>query len=139
MGQYFVDYHGAKDVDLMPIAARLKIGNAYKRMLRRMVNLTQNSTPVHVIFTTLDERLKEDEKAEFQVRPHFGSAKMNETFPALFSVITYIEPVGETDDEGNPDPTRKMLFTEYKGILARDRLGVFPQMVSSAVDLKEYL
>jgi len=139
VGQYFVESHGAKDVDLMPIAARLKISNSFKRMLRRMVNLTQNEYPVHVIFTTLDERLKEDEKAEFQVRPHFGSAKMNETFPAYFSVIAYIEPIGEEDEEGQPVETRKMLFTEYRGILARDRLGLFPKAADEAVNLSEFL
>jgi hypothetical protein len=139
MGQYFVDYHGAKDVDMMPIAARMKISNGFKRMLRRMVNLTQNETPVHVIFTTLDERLKEDEKADFQIRPHFGSAKMNETFPAYFSVIAYIEPVGDEDEQGNPSDERKVLFTEYHGTLARDRLGLFPKASHVAVNLSDYL
>lgn len=139
VGQYFVDTHGAKDVDLMPIAARLKISNSYKRMLRRMVNLTQTETPVHVIFNTLDERLKEDEKADFQVRPKFGSSGMNETFPAYFSIIAYIEPAGVEDEEGKPVETRKMLFTEYRGILARDRLGIFPKAVDEAVNLSEYL
>lgn len=139
VGQYFVDQHGSKDVDLMPIQARLKINNAFKRLLRRMVNLTQNEHPVNVIFTTLDERLKEDDKATFQVRPKFGSAGMNEIYPAFFSVISYIEPIGEEDEEGNPNETRKMLFTEYRGILARDRLGLFPKAAPEAVDLSEYL
>lgn len=138
MGQYFVDYHGAKDIDMIPIAARLKISNGFKRMLRRMVNLTQNESPVHVVFTTLDERLKEDERADFQIRPHFGSAKMNETFPAYFSVISYIEPTGAEDEDGNPLDERKMLFTEYRGILARDRLGIFPK-AAEAVNLSDYL
>jgi len=139
VGQYFVDQHGSKDVDLMPIQARLKINNAFKRLLRRMVNLTQNEHPVNVIFTTLDERLKEDDKATFQIRPKFGSAGMNETYPAFFSVISYIEPIGEEDEEGNPNENRKMLFTEYRGILARDRLGIFPKAAPEAVDLSEYL
>lgn len=139
VGQYFVDQHGSKDVDLMPIQARLKINNAFKRLLRRMVNLTQNEHPVNVIFTTLDERLKEDDKATFQIRPKFGSAGMNETYPAFFSVISYIEPIGEEDEEGNPNENRKMLFTEYRGILARDRLGLFPKAAPEAVDLSEYL
>lgn len=138
VGQYFVDSHGSKDVDLMPIAARLKIANSYKRMLRRMVNLTQTDTPVHVIFTTLDERVKEDEKADFQIRPHFGSAKMNETFPAFFSIISYIKPTGDEDEEGLPIPTRKMLFTELNGVLARDRLSMFP-MFDEEVNLSNFL
>ena len=139
MGEYFVEHHGSKDPDMMPIAARGKISNAYKRMLRRMVNLTQIETPVHVIFNTLDESLKEDEKAEFQVRPHFGSAKMNETFPAFFSVIAYLTPVGGEDENGAPITDRKILFTEYRGILARDRLGIFPKAAEPAVNLSDYL
>jgi len=139
MGEYFVQHHGSKDADMMPIAARGKISNAYKRMLRRMVNLTQGSNPVHVIFNTLDETVKEDEKADFQVRPHFGSAKMNETFPAFFSVIAYIQPVGGEEEDGTPNEDRKMLFTEYRGVLARDRLGIFPKAVDQAVNLSEYL
>ena len=138
VGQFFVDNHGAKDVDLMPISARLKISNSYKRMLRRMVNLTQSDHPVHVIFTTLDERLKEDERADFQIRPHFGSGKMNETYPAFFSVIGYVNPTGETDDDGIPTQKRNLLFTEYKGILARDRLNIFPMYVEN-IKLTEYL
>lgn len=139
MGEYFVQYHGAKDADMMPIAARGKIGNAYKRMLRRMVNLTQTDHPVHVIFTTLDERVKEDEKAEFQIRPKFGSANMNETFPAFFSVIAYINPTGGENEDGSPNEERKMLFTEYKGILARDRLGIFPKATETSIKLSSYL
>ncbi len=139
MGQYFVDYHGAKDPDLMPVQARLKISNSFSRMLRRMVNLTQTEFPVHVIFTTLDERLKEDERADFQIRPRFGSARMNEEYPAFFSVIAYIEPTGDEGEDGQPTETRKMLFTEYRSILARDRLGIFPKAAEEAVDLKDYL
>lgn len=139
VGQYFVDAHGAKDVDLIPIQARLKISNSFKRLIRRMVNLTQNEHPVHVVFTTLDERLKEDEKAEFQVRPHFGSNKMNELFPAYFSVIAYITPTGEEDEDGKPLDIRKMLFTEYRGVLARDRLGIFPKAIEPGVNLSDYL
>lgn len=139
MGEYFMEYHGAKDIDMMPIAARGKILNQYKRMLRRMVTLTQTPSPVHVIFTTLDETVKEDEKADFQVRPKFGSASMNESFPAFFSVIAYIQPVGGEDEAGMPVEDRKMLFTEYKGVLARDRLGIFPKAVERAVNLSDYL
>ncbi len=139
VGQYFVDSHGAKDADLMPIQARLKINQSFKRLIRRMVNLTQNEHPVNVIFTTLDERIKEDEKADFQVRPHFGSNKMNEIFPAYFSVIAYVVPTGDEDEEGRPTNTRKMLFTEYRGVLARDRLGIFPKATEVGVNLSDYL
>lgn len=139
MGEYFVSHHGSKDVDMMPVQARLKIANSFKRMLRRMVNLTQNEHPVHVIFTTLDERIKEDEKADFHIRPRFGSAAMNEVYPAFFSVIAYIEPTGGETEEGAPIETRKMLFTEYRGVMARDRLGIFPKAVEEAVNLSDYL
>ena len=63
--------------------------------------------------------------------------KQNRSFPALFSVIAYIAPVGE-DEDGNPTTERRMLFTEYRGILARDRLGIFPLM-GEAPNLSEYL
>lgn len=140
MGQYFHDQMGAKDPDLMPIQARMKISNQFRRMIRTLVNLTQlgEDSAVHVIFCTLEERLKEDDEAPFQVRPLVGSQKMNEVFPAFFSIIGYIAPVGNVDEEGNPDPSRKMLFTEHKGILARDRLGVFPSM-GLAPNLSNYL
>jgi len=139
VGRYWVETQGAKDMDMIPIAARNKIMQSYRRLVRRMVSLTQNENPVNVVFTTLDERLEEGDKAQFQIRPKFGSAGMNENFPGFFSVITYIEPVGEEDEDGIPLKTRKMLFTEYKGIMARDRLGVFPDYAPEAVNLSEYL
>jgi len=141
VGQYMVDYHGAKDPDLMPISGRLKINNKFKQLLRDMIDLTQINPPerrVHVIMTTLEERVKEDEEAPFNIRPHFGTQTMNQNLPALFTVIGYIAPYGE-DSEGNLTDLRKMLFTEYKGILARDRTGTFPAMCAEAPNLSEYL
>jgi len=122
-GEYMVTAMGAKDPDLMPIGGQMKILRSYKRLLARLVNLTQlepAGNRVHVIFTCLDEHLKDAEEA-----------------PALFSVIAYIAPVGE-DEDGNPTTERRMLFTEYRGILARDRLGIFPLM-GEAPNLSEYL
>jgi len=139
-GDYMVNTMGAKDPDLMPIAGQMKILRAYKRMLIRMVNLTQiepEENQVHVIFTCLDDHVKDAEEAPFQIRPLFGSRSMNQTFPALFSAIGYINPVGE-DEEGKPTTERRMLFTEYRGILARDRLGIFP-LAGEAPNLSEYL
>jgi len=139
-GEYMVNTMGAKDPDLMPIAGQMKILRAYKRLMLRIVNLTQlepKELRVHVVLTCLDEHVKDDEKAPFQIRPLFGSRSMNQTFPALFSTIGYIEPVGE-DEEGKLTTERKMLFTEYRGILARDRLGIFP-LAGEAPNLSEYL
>lgn len=139
IGQYWYEYRDAKDPDLMPIQGRQKVINIFKDLVRRCVNLTQLPLkPVNVIFTTLEERLKEDEEAEYQVRPRIGTARINDQFAAFFSVITYIKPIGELDENGYPDPSRVMLFSEYKGILARDRTGVFPLM-GPAVDFTEYL
>ncbi len=140
VGDYMVTTMGAKDPDLMPIGGQMKILRSYKRMLIRMLNLTQldpEDYRVHVIFTCLDEHNKDSEEAPFQIQPLFGSKSMNRTFPALFSTIGYIVPVGE-DQEGNLTQERRMLFTEYRGILARDRLGVFPLM-GPAPNLSEYL
>jgi hypothetical protein len=132
---------GAKDPHMMPIAAHGKIAGMYRDMLRSLVNLTQvpkEEDRVHVIFTTLSERLKEDEDAPFKIRPLFGSAKMNEKYPALFSIIAHIQQSEETTEGGMPDETRIMLFTNYKGIMARDRLGIFP-IKGEAPNLSEYL
>ena len=139
-GEYMVSAMGAKDPDLMPIAGQMKILRTYKRMLLRTINLTQleqEDYRVHVVFTCLDEHLKDSEEAPFQIRPLFGSKSMNQTFPALFSAIGYIIPTGE-DEEGSISSERRMLFTEYRGILARDRLGIFPLM-GEAPNLSEYL
>jgi len=141
VGRYMVDYHGAKDEDMMPISGRMKIRNKFRKMLRDAVDLTQINPPerrVHVIMTALEERVKEDEEAPFNIRPHFGTQTMNQNLPALFTAIGYIAPYGE-DSEGNLTDLRKMLFTEYKGILARDRTGTFPAMCAEAPNLSEYL
>lgn len=140
-GQYFYENMGAKDPDLLPIAGRMKIQNRYRDMVRALINLTQLQNPadrVHVIFTTLAERLKEDDTAPFKIRPLIGTNKMNEQFPAFFSVISYIKQSDDTDDKGMPDETRRMLFTNKGGIMARDRLGIFPP-AGDAPNLSEYL
>ncbi len=139
-GDYMVTTMGSKDPDLMPIAGQMKILRQYKRMLSRVINLTQTVTPensVNVICTCLDDHKKDDEQAPFEIMPLFGSASQNRVFPALFSVIAYIVPIGE-DEDGNLTQERKMLFTEHKGILARDRLGIFP-LGGKAVNLSEYM
>ena len=141
VGEYMATNMGAKDPDLLPINAYNKIIAGSKRMLRRMINLTQvpdKANRVHVVFTTLEERLKEDERAQYQVRPMFGSKSMNDRFPALFSIIGYVFPVGE-DEEGKPTQARKMLFTEYNGIMAKDRLNIFSPFAEEAPNLSHYL
>ncbi len=138
IGQYFADFHGAKDPELLPLNAWQKIGSKYEGVLWRFVNLTQGENPVHVIFTTLSETKKDDPEAKYQVRPVFGTQAMNENYPAIFSVISYIEPIGE-NEEGELIDDRKMLFTEHRGILARDRTGVFPKYALPGLNLSDYL
>lgn len=141
-GQYMVDRMGAKDPDLMPIQGRMKILNRFSNMLRQLINLSQVDNiddRVHVIFTTLEQRLKEDERAPFTIRPLFGTERMNASFPAFFSIISYIEPAGEVDDKGNISENRQMFFSTHNGVLARDRLGLFKPFYPSAPDLSDIL
>lgn len=141
MGEYYHREEGAKDPDLMPIQGRMKIQNKYRAFLRAAVDLTQVNPPenrVNVILTTLEERVKEDEAAPFGIRPLFGTQKMQEQFPAFFSAIGYIAPVGGLTEDKQPDQTRRMLFVEHNGILARDRLSIFP-LIGEAPNLAEYL
>lgn len=142
VGQDFYETKGAKDPHMLPQGAYGKIMGMYRDMLRAVVNLTQvenEADRVHVIFTTLSERLKEDDEAPFKIRPLFGSAKMNEKFAAIPSIIGYIRQSEKTTEKGQPDETRVMLFTNYKGIMARDRLGIFPGIMTEAPNLSEYL
>ncbi len=140
VGEYFVTNMGAKDADLMPIGGRLKIVNKFKELLRTLAGLTQHPNPddrVHVIFNTLSESVDND-MARYQLRPLFGSKSMNEVFPAIFSTIGYISPSGKLKEDGTVDETRYTLFTEHKGILARDKLKIFPPM-GEAPNLSEIL
>ncbi len=140
IGTEITEQGRAPSVDRLPYGGGLEIMNPYKRMLLRFVNLTTMEPQeyrVNVIITTLDEHVKESEEAPFNIRPQFGTRAMNQNFPALFSVIAYIVPVGE-DDEGKLTTERRVLFTEYRGILARDRLGIFPLM-GPAPNLSDYL
>lgn len=130
----------APSIDRLPFAGGMEVQNPYKRMLKRLVDLTTIEPQEHrvnVIITTLDEHIKESEEAPFNIRPQFGTKGMNQNFPALFSVISYIVPMGE-DEEGNITQERRMLFAEFRGILARDRLGIFPLM-GPAPNLSDYL
>lgn len=140
VGSEIVDQKRAPSIDRLPYGGGMEIQNPYKRLLTRLVNLTTiepEEYRVNVILTTLDEHVKESEEAPFNIRPQFGTKAMNQNFPALFSVIGYIVPVGE-DEEGNISTERRMLLTEYRGILARDRLGIFPLM-GPAPKLSDYL
>lgn len=140
IGSDMVEQGRAISIDRLPYAGGLEVQNPYKRMLIRLVNLTTQqpeANRVHVIFTCLEEQVKESEKAPFMIRPLFGTKTVNQTFPALFSVIGYIVPVGE-DENGDPTTERRMLFTEHNGILARDRTGLFPLM-GTAPNLSEFL
>jgi hypothetical protein len=141
IGEYFHNQMGAKDPDLLPVAGRMKIQKRFRNLIRSLIDLTQIDPPeerVHVIFTTLEERLKESEEAPFHIRPLFGTQKMNEQFQAFFSIIAYITPSEREDENGLPDQTRYMYFAEKGGILARDKLNIFPSM-GEAVNLSEYL
>ncbi len=105
-----------------------------------MINLTQlepEENRVHVIFTCLDEHNKEADEAPFEIQPLFGTKTMGRTYPALFSIIGYIIPLGE-DEDGNITQTRRILFTNTHGIMARDRLDIFPE-VAENINLSDYL
>jgi len=145
-GREMVSQDRAPGVDRMPYGGGMEVFRPYKRFLTRLVRLTQVrpiENRVHVIITTLDEQVKEAEQAPFNIRPQFGSKSMNQNFPALFSIIAYIAPEGEEyEDEETGElvvsQERRMLFTEYAGILARDRTGTFP-LRGPAPNLSEYL
>lgn len=134
MGQYYANEKGAKDPDLMPIQGRIKVTAKLANIYRAFIDLTQQTKSdgsidhdrcVHVVFTTLDERLHESEEADFMKRPLIGTDKINTKFPAFFSVQGYVSPVGG-EKEGKPNMDRKVLFTKQGGMQAKDRLGIFP-------------
>ena len=145
MGQYFVENMGSKDADLMPIGGRMKILNQSRGMIRSFIDLTQvpnHADRIHVIFTALEQTVgDEDDTGVFSTKPLIGSKSMNQTFPAFFSCIGYIRPKGA----GMDDKTKKisqdrvLLFAEIGGIMARDRLGIFPQYSDPAIRLSDYL
>ncbi len=140
VGGEIADQGRAPSIDRLPYGGGMEVQNPYKRLLKRLVDLTTVEPAEHrvnVVMTTLDEHIKESEEAPFNIRPQFGTRAMNQNFPALFSVISYIVPIGE-DEEGNITQERRMLFTEFRGILARDRLGIFPLM-GPAPNLSDYL
>ena len=142
VGWYMHDSMGAKDPDLMPIQGRLKVQSRYKNMIRALVDLSQlprKEDQVHVIFTTLDERLKEDDRAPFTIRPLLGTQRLNLVLPAFFSIISYIATSDEVDDKGFPVQDRKMLFSSVNGIMARDRLDIFKPYYPIAPILSNYL
>jgi len=142
VGQYFVANFGAKDPDMISIGARGKVLKNFKELLAMAIALTNHPNPedrVHVICTTDEERVKEDDTAPFSIRPLFGSKSMNQEYPKLFSIIAYIQPVGTMLSEGKVDQTRKMLFAEVEGIQAGDRLNMFPTVCEPAPNLSEYL
>lgn len=142
VGQYFVAQFGAKDEDMISIGARGKILKTYKELLSLAISLTDlpnKEDRVHVICTTDEERVKESEDAPFSIRPHFGTKSMNQEYPKLFSIISYIKPTATLNDDGTIDESRKMLFAEYEGIQAGDRLKMFPSFCDEAPNLSEYL
>jgi hypothetical protein len=142
-GIYWKEQYNAQDIDLLPIAGRQKILNQFKRMLRKAINLTQHHNPqdrMHVICTTLSERVKEAEDAPFTIRPNIGTQTMNEDMPSFFSVLSYIWPSGKLDSKtGMIDQTRYMQFAEANCVKAGDRLGIFPPAIIAAPSLSEYL
>jgi hypothetical protein len=145
MGQYFVENMGSKDPDLMPIGGRMKILNQSRGMIRSFIDLTQVpnvNDRVHVIFTALEQTVgDEDDASVFSTRPLIGSKSMNQQFPAFFSSIGYIKPKSTGLDEKNQtvNQDRALLFAEVGGIMARDRLGIFPHYSYPAIKLRDYL
>jgi hypothetical protein len=142
-GQLFHQTRGSKDPDLLNFDARTKILLRCAELIQKAVELTEHPDPasrMHVIFTMLEERVKEGDEAPFMIRPLFGTKTMNERFPGYFTVIGYIAPKGTkaAADPQEIDQTRFALFTEYQGILARDRLSIFPPR-GEAPNLCEYL
>lgn len=154
MGHFYHTQHGAKDPDLMPISGRIKILNAYKNFLRALLDLTQvpnEKDRVHVICTTLEERVKEDEDIPLIIRPLFGTASMNNAFGAFFSTILYIAPLTApvntksitTEKAGagvKLNQTRAVLAASYGSVRAGDRLDIFPALAHSPpFKLTDYL
>lgn len=130
MGWYLHNEEGTKDPDLMPIHGYKKVNNLLFDTIRRFVNLTQlhdKEARVHFISTALDERLKEDDEAEFLVRPNVGSDTVNNQIVKLFSIVTYIWPLGK-DNKGNETDDRGVIADEVSYIQAKDRFGIFPKM-----------
>ena len=147
-GRLYYEERGASDPDLMPIQGRLKVTASLKATYRSLIDLTQltksDGSPdydrrVHVVFTTLDERVQESESADFIKRPLIGTDKINQKFSAFFSVEGYVSPVGGLDSDGNAILDRKVLFTPAGGIEAKDRLGIFPPICNPMPPLHTFL
>jgi len=141
VGQYFHEKMGAKDPDLMPIQGRTKINNRFSGLVKDLVNLTQVENPedrVHVIFTTLDTFIGEDETTPHNVIPLIGSEKINTKVTAFFAVVGYIWPRGQKKENNEFDRARMILFGEANGVQARDRLDMFPPH-GEAPSLSDYL
>lgn len=148
MGRLYYEERGASDPDLMPIQGRLKVTASLKATYRSLIDLTQltksDGSPdldrrIHVVFTTLDERVLETESADFKKRPLIGTDKINQKFPAFFSVEGYVSPVGGLDSNGNAVLDRKVLFIQAGGIEAKDRLGIFPPICNPVPPLHTFL
>lgn len=148
MGQMYHDKRGASDPDLMPIQGRIKVIAQLENTYKALLDLTQLVKPdgspdldrrVHVVFTTLEERVQESETADFKKRPLIGTDKINQEFPALFSIQGYVVPVGGIDPKGNAILDRKVLFTTMGGIEAKDRLSIFPPVCDPMPPLHQIL
>ena len=138
VAQSFFDQTGKGDPDLVPLNAWNKIYRMFERFTRSIVDMTQvDGDRVHVIFTTIEERVKEDEYAPFAIRPFVGTEKLNTFIIPIPSIIGYVKPIGgETD--GEPNQTREVLFYKRGTEYARDRLGMFPPKVEG-LNLSDYL
>lgn len=148
MGQYYHDKKGASDPDLMPQQGRIKVIASLANTYRAFIDLTQltksDGSPdydrrMHVVFTTLDERIKEDDAADFMVRPLLGTKKINDKMPSFFSVQGFVAPIGGVDKEGKAILDRKVLFTTMGGYQAKDRLGIFPGICNPMPPLHTFL
>lgn len=129
------------DPDLLGWDQRTKILRQYKDILRRGIGLTQLENPnrrMHFICTTLEESIKDDPEAPFQIRPLFGTKSMNDDYPSLFTSICYIT-LDQNTKEGATTGDRVCLFSQMPGgILAGDRLDMFPHIAKN-VNLSDYL
>lgn len=136
IGKLFYEERGATDPDLLTYQGRLKIYNKFAETIRCFIGLTQlkksdGSLDIerscHVVFTTLEERVHENESADFIKRPLLGTRGINEKQPAFFSVQGYVQPVGGLNPDGTANLDRKVVFIGGEGgVQAKDRLGIFP-------------
>ncbi len=146
MGIEFKEKKGSTDKDMLPIGAYGKIMKQFRELLRAFVGLTMPKDEdrmdgIHVIFTALSERIESKEDTGMLIRPRIGSDKMNQRFPSLFSITGYVYPLGSksaAEKDPGPGTDRGLLVTPWKGVEAKDRLGLLP-LSGPVPKLSDYL